>query len=88
MTLDIILSVVESQQSYLSYILQNGQCLHLGFYSFLQKYLASRKLLILKYFNGAPKPLKGLTFEYETICFNSFGNIRLHISFVTFHVAT
>ena len=83
MTLDIVLS-----ESYLSYILRNGQCMHLGFYSFLQKYLAGRKLLLFKYFNGAPKPLKGLTFEYETTCFNSFGNITLHIFFVTFHATT
>ena len=59
-TLDIVLSLVESQQSNISNILQNGQCLHLGVYGFLQKHLAAKKFLILKYFNVSIAPLDAL----------------------------
>ena len=65
MTLDIVFSVVESQQNYLSNILQNGQCLHLGVYGFLQKHLAARKILILKYFSVSIAPLDSLKIHHD-----------------------
>ena len=60
MTLDIVLSLVESQQSYISNTLRNGQCLHLGVYGFLQKHLDAKKNLIYKYFNVSIAPLHPL----------------------------